>query len=172
MTHGSGATSRRRSRGVARTHGSANHGTRVTARASGTAFQHTITARSAGGRSQSHQTRQSASATGAVNGSGFVQSATRSSLRGHSQPFNQAMQLTASKPAVYASDVGNREHMQRGMHRGLAAAVDGIARLPHRSGCAPCHGLAVRSIDSSLCSSPSGLRLRHGLAVRSVLVSR
>jgi hypothetical protein len=35
---------------------------------------------------------------------------------------NQAMQLTASKPAVYASSVCRRERMLRGMHRGLAAA--------------------------------------------------
>jgi hypothetical protein len=35
---------------------------------------------------------------------------------------NQAMQLTASKPAVYASGVCRRERMLRGMHRGLAAA--------------------------------------------------
>ena len=35
---------------------------------------------------------------------------------------NQAMQLTASKPAVYPSRVCRRERMLRGMHRGLAAA--------------------------------------------------
>ena len=35
---------------------------------------------------------------------------------------NQAMQLTASKPAVYASGVCRRERMLRAMHRGLAAA--------------------------------------------------
>jgi hypothetical protein len=32
------------------------------------------------------------------------------------------MQLTASKPAVYAWSVCRRERMLRGMHRGLAAA--------------------------------------------------
>ena len=35
---------------------------------------------------------------------------------------NQAMQLTASKPAIYAGGVCHREHMLRGMRRGLAAA--------------------------------------------------
>jgi hypothetical protein len=35
---------------------------------------------------------------------------------------NQAMQLTASKPAVYASFGCHRDHMLRFMHRGLAAA--------------------------------------------------
>ena len=35
---------------------------------------------------------------------------------------NQAMQLTASKPAVYAWSVCRRERMLRGMHSGLAAA--------------------------------------------------
>ncbi len=35
---------------------------------------------------------------------------------------NQAMQLTASKPDVYAWSVCRRERMLRGMHRGLAAA--------------------------------------------------
>ena len=35
---------------------------------------------------------------------------------------NQAMQLTASKPDVYAGDVCQRELMPRGMHSGLAAA--------------------------------------------------
>ena len=35
---------------------------------------------------------------------------------------NQAMQLTASKPAVYAWSVCHRERMLRGMHSGLAAA--------------------------------------------------
>ena len=35
---------------------------------------------------------------------------------------NQAMQLTASKPVVYASAACRRERMLRGMHRGLAAA--------------------------------------------------
>ena len=43
------------------------------------------------------------------------------------QPSNQAMQLTASKPAVYAFRVCRREYMLRGMHRGLAAA-DLLAR--------------------------------------------
>jgi hypothetical protein len=38
------------------------------------------------------------------------------------QPSNQAMQLTASKPAVYACGVCRRASMLRGMHRGLAAA--------------------------------------------------
>ncbi len=32
------------------------------------------------------------------------------------------MQLTASKPAIYAGGVCRRERMLRGMHRGLAAA--------------------------------------------------
>ena len=40
---------------------------------------------------------------------------------------NQAMQLTASKPAVYALGVCRRERMLRFMHRGLAAA-DLVAR--------------------------------------------
>jgi len=35
---------------------------------------------------------------------------------------NQAMQLTASKPAIYAGNVCRRERMLRGMHLGLAAA--------------------------------------------------
>ena len=35
---------------------------------------------------------------------------------------NQAMQLTASKPVVYAWSVCRRERMLRGMHRWLAAA--------------------------------------------------
>ena len=35
---------------------------------------------------------------------------------------NQAMQLTASKSAVYAWSVCRRERLLRGMHRGLAAA--------------------------------------------------
>ena len=35
---------------------------------------------------------------------------------------NQAMQLTVSKLAVYASGVCHRERMLRGMHSGLAAA--------------------------------------------------
>ncbi len=35
---------------------------------------------------------------------------------------NQAMQLTASKPAIYAVGVCRRERMLRGMHSGLAAA--------------------------------------------------
>jgi hypothetical protein len=35
---------------------------------------------------------------------------------------NQAMQLTASKPVVYAGSVCRRERMLRLMHRGLAAA--------------------------------------------------
>ena len=39
-----------------------------------------------------------------------------------SQRPNQAMQLTASKPAVYASGVCRRERMLRFMRRGLAAA--------------------------------------------------
>ena len=38
------------------------------------------------------------------------------------QSSNQAMQLTASKPPIYAGDVCRRERMLRGMHRGLAAA--------------------------------------------------
>ena len=40
---------------------------------------------------------------------------------------NQAMQLTASKPAIYASSVCRRERMLRVMHSGLAAA-DLVAR--------------------------------------------
>ena len=43
------------------------------------------------------------------------------------QPSNQAMQLTASKPAIYASRAYRRASMLRGMHRGLAAA-DLLAR--------------------------------------------
>ncbi len=35
---------------------------------------------------------------------------------------NQAMQLTASKPAIYAFTVCRRERRLRGMHSGLAAA--------------------------------------------------
>ncbi len=35
---------------------------------------------------------------------------------------NQAMQLTASKPAIYAGGVCRRERMLRSMHRGLAPA--------------------------------------------------
>ena len=35
---------------------------------------------------------------------------------------NQAMQLTASKPAIYAGGVCRRERMPRAMHGGLAAA--------------------------------------------------
>ena len=35
---------------------------------------------------------------------------------------NQAMQLTASEPAVYASRGCRRQRMLRIMHRGLAAA--------------------------------------------------
>jgi hypothetical protein len=35
---------------------------------------------------------------------------------------NQAMQLTASKPAIYASSVRHRASMLRFMHGGLAAA--------------------------------------------------
>ena len=35
---------------------------------------------------------------------------------------NQAMQLTASKPDVYASRASRRASMLRSMHRGLAAA--------------------------------------------------
>ena len=38
------------------------------------------------------------------------------------EPSNQAMQLTASKPAVYASGVCRRASMLRIMHRGLAVA--------------------------------------------------
>ena len=35
---------------------------------------------------------------------------------------NQAMQLTASKPAIYTWSVCRRERMLHGMHIGLAAA--------------------------------------------------
>jgi hypothetical protein len=35
---------------------------------------------------------------------------------------NQATQLTASKPAIYAWSVCHRECVLRGMHRGLAVA--------------------------------------------------
>jgi len=35
---------------------------------------------------------------------------------------NRAMQLTASKPAIYAGGVCHRERIFRGMHGGLAAA--------------------------------------------------
>ena len=38
------------------------------------------------------------------------------------QPSNQAMQLTASKPDVHAWSDCRRERILRGMHRGLAAA--------------------------------------------------
>ena len=38
------------------------------------------------------------------------------------QSSNQAMQLTASKPDIYASGVCRQTRMLRGMHRGLAAA--------------------------------------------------
>jgi hypothetical protein len=38
------------------------------------------------------------------------------------QTPNQAMQLTTSKPAIYAGGVCHRERMLRGMHIGLAAA--------------------------------------------------
>ena len=41
---------------------------------------------------------------------------------------NQAMQLTASEPAIYARSVCRRERMLRGMHSGLAAA-DLVSRL-------------------------------------------
>ncbi len=41
---------------------------------------------------------------------------------GSTPTSNQAMQLTASKLAVYASSVCRRAHMLRFMHRGLAAA--------------------------------------------------
>ena len=43
------------------------------------------------------------------------------------KPSNQAMQLTASKPAIYGWSVCRRERMLRGMHRGLVAA-DLVAR--------------------------------------------
>ena len=39
-----------------------------------------------------------------------------------SRKSNQAMQLTASKPAVYVWGICHRERMLRFMHRGLAAA--------------------------------------------------
>ena len=42
--------------------------------------------------------------------------------RSMSKRSNQAMQLTASKAAIYASGVCRRERILRGMHRGLAAA--------------------------------------------------
>ena len=48
---------------------------------------------------------------------------------------NQAMQLTASKPGVYAFRVCRRERMLRGMHRGLTVA-DLVSRRP-------LHALAV-----------------------------
>ena len=44
----------------------------------------------------------------------------------HQRP-NQAMQLTASKLAIYASRACRRGRMLRGMRRGLAAA-DLVAR--------------------------------------------
>ena len=62
---------------------------------------------------------------------------------------NQAMQLTASKPDVH---VHPRELNLR------------AAR--------PCRTASLGSIDSLLCSSPFGLRLCHGFAVRSILVAR
>jgi hypothetical protein len=40
----------------------------------------------------------------------------------HAKTPNQAMQLTASKPAIYVSSVCRRAGMLRGMHVGLAAA--------------------------------------------------
>ena len=43
------------------------------------------------------------------------------------QASNQAMQLTASKLAIYARSVCRRERMLRGIHKGLAAA-DLVAR--------------------------------------------
>jgi hypothetical protein len=42
--------------------------------------------------------------------------------RCRNQPSNQAMQLTASKSAIYAWSGCHRASMLRGMHRGLAAA--------------------------------------------------
>jgi hypothetical protein len=42
--------------------------------------------------------------------------------RHNTKPSNQAMQLTASKPAIYASRACHRAVMLRGMHEGLAAA--------------------------------------------------
>ncbi len=45
------------------------------------------------------------------------------SRRDHgAQSSNQAMQLTASKPAIYAGGICHRARMLRRMHRGLAAA--------------------------------------------------
>jgi hypothetical protein len=38
------------------------------------------------------------------------------------KPSNQAMQLTASKPAIYAVRGCHRERLLRSMHKGLAAA--------------------------------------------------
>ena len=46
----------------------------------------------------------------------------RKSALSSRQPSNQAMQLTASKPAVYDRSVCRRERILLGMHRGLAAA--------------------------------------------------
>ena len=47
---------------------------------------------------------------------------------------NRAMQLTASKFAVYALSVCRRERILRFMHTGLAAAVDSQAPVAHPSG--------------------------------------
>ena len=46
----------------------------------------------------------------------------RSRERDHNHKTYQAMQLTASNPAVYAWSVCRRTRMLRGMYRGLAAA--------------------------------------------------
>ena len=53
---------------------------------------------------------------------GFVGSVTTGLSPMRRQTPNQAMQLTASKPAVYASCGCRRDSILRGMHRGLAAA--------------------------------------------------
>ena len=50
------------------------------------------------------------------------------------------------KPVVYASRICHRASNLRAGRSGLAAAVDSVTRLPHRSGCGSCYGLPVRSI--------------------------
>ena len=61
---------------------------------------------------------------------------------------NQAMQLTASKPDVYAWGVCRRKRMLRGMRRGLAAAVDSFIPMNSPFGAArPCR-TASRGLHS------------------------
>ncbi len=51
-----------------------------------------------------------------------VKTSRESHIRVERRRSNQAMQLTASKLAMYASSVCRRERTLRAMHRGLAAA--------------------------------------------------